>query len=311
MRCAIYDLQFTICNLRLTVPVPARTVELKGFLLRTRTLGLLLGVGVLVVSTIGVAEAQRGRGRRGPGPFGSYGRFATFDDFDGSFQFCRLVVREAANGDGAGWSVDYPRADINLSVRLSELTRVPVGMDATGEPKPLLVNLGEPEVLARCPFLMMTEPGRAYFTPDEAVKLREHLLRGGFLWADDSWGQYAWDFFENQLHQVLPSATYPIVDLPRDHPVFHQVFDASMVPQIPGIGYWDGENRTWERSPRESTAHIRAINDPSGRVMVLLTHDTDFGDSYERESENPEYFMKFSVPGYAFGINAIVYSMTH
>jgi hypothetical protein len=45
--------------------------------------------------------------------------------------------------------------------------------------------------------------------------------------------------------------------------------------------------------------------------MVLLTHDTDFGDSYERESENPEYFMKFSVPGYAFGINAIVYAMTH
>ena len=61
----------------------------------------------------------------------------------------------------------------------------------------------------------------------------------------------------------------------------------------------------------ESVPHIRAINDAAGRVMVLLTHDTDFGDSYERESENPQYFMKFSVPGYAFGINAIVYSMTH
>jgi len=83
------------------------------------------------------------------------------------------------------------------------------------------------------------------------------------------------------------------------------------VPQIPGIGYWDGAGRTWERSPREAAAHIRAINDASGRIMVLLTHDTDFGDSYERESELPEYFMKFSVPGYAFGINAIVYSMTH
>jgi hypothetical protein len=44
---------------------------------------------------------------------------------------------------------------------------------------------------------------------------------------------------------------------------------------------------------------------------VLMTHNTDFGDSYEREAENPEYFMRFSVPGYAFGVNAFVYAMTH
>lgn len=277
-------------------------------ILRTRTISLLL-VGVVLVVSIGATEQQRGRGRRGGS--GSVGRFATLDDFDGGFQFCRLVVREAGNGDGAGWNVDYPRADMNLSIRLSELTRAPVSMDTGNEPKPLLVNLGEPGVVARCPFLMMTEPGRAYFTPEEAVALREYLERGGFLWADDYWGQYAWDFFEAQLRHVLPSASYPIVDLPRDHPIFRQVLDASAVPQIPGIGYWDGANSTWERSPRESVAHIRAINDALGRVMVLLTHDTDFGDSYEREAENPRYFMKFSVPGYAFGINAIVYSMTH
>jgi hypothetical protein len=247
-----------------------------------RRVGLLL-VAALLVAAIGSAGLQR---RRGGGGFGGrgFGRFATVEDFDGGFQFCRLVVRESRQGDGAGWGVDYPRADINLSVRLSELTRTHVSMEAENEPKPLLVNLSEPEVVSHCPFLMMTEPGAAYFTPEEAVVLREYLLRGGFLWADDYWGQYAWDFFENQLRQVLPSAAYPIVDLPRDHPVFHQVFDAAAVPQIPGIGYWDGAGRT---------------------------HDTDFGDSYERESELPEYFMKFSVPGYAFGINAIVYSMTH
>ena len=268
---------------------------------------------LLVAAVLVAAIGQAFQRRRGGGGFGGrgVGRFATVGDFDGGFQFCRLVVRESRQGDGAGWGVDYPRADINLSVRLSELTRTHVSMEAENEPKPLLVNLGEPEVVSHCPFLMMTEPGAAYFTPEEAVVLREYLLRGGFLWADDYWGQYAWDFFENQLRQVLPSATYPIVDLPRDHPVFHQVFDASAVPQIPGIGYWDGAGRTWERSPREATAHIRAINDASGRIMILLTHDTDFGDSYERESELPEYFMKFSVPGYAFGINAIVYSMTH
>jgi hypothetical protein len=256
-----------------------------------------------------IAAAQFPRGRRNM--YSRATRFALLEDFDGGFQFCRLVTRESANGDGAGWSVDYPRADINLSIRLSELTRTPVSMDGSEQPKPLLVNLGDAEALSHCPFLMMTEPGAAFFSPEEAGTLRAYLLRGGFLWADDYWGEYAWEFFENQLRQVLPSAAYPIVDLPRDHAIFHQVLDASTVPQIPGIGYWDGRNRTWERSPREATAHIRAINDDRGRVMVLLTHDTDFGDSYERETENPEYFMKFSVPGYAFGINVIVYAMTH
>jgi Domain of unknown function (DUF4159) len=264
---------------------------------------------VIALIALAAATAAAQVGRRGP-----YSQrraaFAQAEDFDGGFQFCRLVVRESPAGDGAGWSVDYPRADINLSIRLAELTRTPVSMDDDQEPKTLLVNLGQPE-LFRCGFLMMTEPGAAYFTPEEAVNLRKYLLQGGFLWADDYWGQHAWDFFENQLRQALPSSQYPIFDLPRDHPIFTVALDATKVPQIPGIGYWDGGNRTFERTPRENEAHIRAINDADGRVMVLLTHDTDFGDAYERESENPEYFMKFSVPGYAFGINVILYAMTH
>ena len=36
--------------------------------------------------------------------------------------------------------------------------------------------------------------------------------------------------------------------------------------------------------------HVRAIIDDRGRIMVLMTHNTDFGDSYEREGENPQYF---------------------
>ena len=264
-----------------------------------------VGIGVLLVASL--AAAQFGRSRGG---FARRAAFAKPEDFDGGFQFCRLVVRESSQGDGAGWNVDYPRADINLSIRLSELTKTSVSMDEAMEPKILLVNLGAPE-LFHCGFVMLTEPGAAYFTPEEAANLKKYLLQGGFLWADDFWGEYAWDFFENQIREALPSATYPIVDLPRTHPVFMQTLNATQVPQIPGIGYWDGGSRTWERSRRENQAHFRAINDAHGRIMVLFTHDTDFGDAYERESENPEYFMKFSVPGYAFGINVITYAMTH
>ena len=57
--------------------------------------------------------------------------------------------------------------------------------------------------------------------------------------------------------------------------------------------------------------HARGIFDPQGRLMVLMTHNTDIGDSWEEEASNPQYFYEFSTKGYAFGINAIVYGMTH
>ena len=94
-----------------------------------------------LIATDGAAQFRRGRGT-------SQGcAFAAIDDFDGGFQFCRLVVRESPQGDGAGWNVDYPRADINLSIRLSELTRTPVSMDDAKEPK---IAAGQPRRSPSC-----------------------------------------------------------------------------------------------------------------------------------------------------------------
>jgi hypothetical protein len=263
---------------------------------------------VLLVASVSAAQVFRGRGGR-QGFSGQGARYATAADFTGGYQFCRLVFRNGPNGDGGGWNVDWPRADENLSIRLSELSRVPVSMDANGEPMSVLLNLRQPEVF-HCPILMMTEPGGVYFDDEEVANLRTYLLKGGFLWADDFWGEYAWDYFENQIRRVLPAGAYPIVDLPPDHAVLHEVFTLKEMPQIPGIGYWDGADRTYERFDAKQ-GHLRAINDDRGRIMVLITHNTDFGDSYEQEALDPDYFMKFSVPGYAFGINATIYAMTH
>src|SRR5512147_1197697 len=79
--------------------------------------------------------------RRGRGGFGFGVRTASAKDFDGSFHFCRIVFRNSIEGDGGGWSVDYPRADINFSLRLSELTKTHVSRDVSGEPNHLLVRL--------------------------------------------------------------------------------------------------------------------------------------------------------------------------
>lgn len=263
---------------------------------------------VLAASVAGAQLRQRGRGPRGGG---REARFATPEDFDGSFQFCRVVFRADRNGDGGNWSVDFPRADENLSIRLSELTKTPVGFDPDGTPKHLLIRLTDPE-LFRCPFIMMTEVGSAYIDDAEAAGLRTYLQKGGFLWADDFWGEYAWEFWERQLRKALPSGQYPIVDLGLDHPMFHAVMTVQKMPQIPSINFWGGiPGNTSERGPASAVPHARAINDDHGRVMVLMTHNTDLGDSFEREGDSRAYFLEFSVQGYAFGVNALVYAMTH
>jgi hypothetical protein len=275
---------------------------------RRRHIILVLAGLVALVLAVRV-DAQFRQRRGGFGNLGS-GSVATDKDFDGAFHFCRVMFRSDFRGDGGNWSVDYPRADINLSVRLSELTRADVSMK-NGEPNPLLIRLTD-DALFRCPFIMMTEVGSASIDEQEAERLREYLLKGGFLWADDFWGSYAWEWWVGQFSRVLNPAEYPIIDLPSNHPLFSSQFVIKKVPQIASINYWAGSGGdTSERGADSAEAHARAVLDKHGNIMVLMTHNTDLGDSFEREADDPQYFYQMSVPGYAFGINALLYALTH
>ena len=271
---------------------------------------IILVLAGLVALVLAVRVDAQFRQRRGGFGNLSSGSIATDKDFDGAFHFCRVMFRSDFRGDGGNWSVDYPRADINLSVRLSELTRADVSMK-NGEPTPLLIRLTD-DALFRCPFIMMTEVGSASIDEQEAERLREYLLKGGFLWADDFWGSYAWEWWVGQFSKVLNPAEYPIIDLPSNHPLFSSQFVIKKVPQIASINYWAGSGGdTSERGADSAEAHARAVLDKHGNIMVLMTHNTDLGDSFEREADDPQYFYQMSVPGYAFGINALLYALTH
>ncbi len=247
--------------------------------------------------------------RRGMG--GYYGiRRPEPNSFTGSFTFCRIAFRSSYGGYGGGWGVDYPRADQNLPIRMSELTKAAVNFDESGTPNYLVIQATEPE-LFQCPFVAVTNHGRAFFGPEEVASLRAYLKKGGFLWADDAWGSEAWEHWEAEIRKVLPASEYPLIDLPLNHSIFHTLFDVNRIPQIPNIGFYQGTGRTSERGLDSQTARAVAILDARGRVMVLTTHNTDFGDAYEREGDDPTYFFKFSVEGYAVGINVLLYAMTH
>src|SRR5580765_1864068 len=267
--------------------------------------------GIAIAAIVACASTALAQRRRGFGYGYAPLRMATAESFDGGFNFCRIMFSQSNDGDGGNWSVDYPRADINLSIRLSELTRTRISRDTTGEPNHVLLRLTD-DLLFQCPFIMMTEVGNTYFSPAEAERLREYLLKGGFLWADDCWGTGAWEVWAREIGKALPPSEYPIVDVPLTHPIFHQQFDVKRVIQIPSITAWmNMGGGTSERGADSAEPHARAIFDKHGRMMVFITHNTDFGDAFEREGDDPRYFYTFSVEGYAFGINALLYGLTH
>ena len=157
----------------------------------------------------------------------------------------------------------------------------------------------------------MEDIGSAQFTEVEVERLREYLLKGGFLWVDDFWGTLAWRYWEEQIARVLPPAEYPIRDLPPDHPLFSALYPVKGVPQIPSIRMWTPGGNTSEDPPDTDVVHGRGISDSSGRLMVFMTHNTDIADAWEREGDDPRYFYEFGPNGYALGINVVLYALSH
>jgi hypothetical protein len=279
----------------------------------------------LAVVAAGVAFAQYG----GRG-FGGRGGWNSSDDERGGvpmwendpqfekdvFTFVRVIYsegnyreygRRGRRSRGGNWTTDWPFSDNNFSFRLQQLTSMKVN------PWPVQLELTD-ERLFDYPFIYMIEPGDLYFGEDEVLALRKYLLAGGFLMVDDFWGADEWQTFYEQIKRVFPDREP--VELPLDHEIFNIVYRLKEKPQTPSIDQavrgrpW---NITWEdHGPDSQTPHYRAIFDDKGRMMTIICHNTDLGDGWEREGEDPWYFKEFAEKkAYPMGINIIVYAMTH
>jgi hypothetical protein len=270
---------------------------------------ILAAAAALVVVTALAAFGQRlwSGGPRG----GGYNRlppsFATAEDFTGSWIYCRGFYRSRwREQGGSGWNTDN-----NFSVRLMELTTVHVPVDEDRQPNYVVVNLADP-MLFKCPMLFMEDVGTTEFTDAEVANLRQFFLKGGFLWVDDYWGPDAWERWVDEISQVLPSGQFPIFDIPLAHPVMHTLYDVKDFLQVPSLNFWRGNGRsTSERGADSAEVHFRGIQDERGRLMVMMTHNTDIADTWERDVDSPEYFDLFSPRGYAIGVNILLYALTH
>jgi hypothetical protein len=263
-------------------------------------LGLVaLGSAVSLAQRFGVIEGA-GAGIRVP----------PRDFSDGRFTICKWMFRSnRGEAGGIGWSTDYPYGEINLLTRLSELTKVPVSRDRRGAVNYWVVQLTDDQ-LFECPLLIGSDVGTVALSDTEARRLREYLLKGGFLWVDDFWGTPAWDQWASQIKRVLPE--FPIVDIAASDPIRQALFTIKDVKQVPSIFSWGGPGSDpRERGTDSPHANFRAIADSHGRIMVAMTHNTDIGDSMEREGDDPQYFQAFSFDGYSLATDIVLYALTH
>jgi hypothetical protein len=232
------------------------------------------------------------------------------NSFTGGFNFCRLMFTSNRR-EKRGWDTDYPGADINFSIRLSELTKTRVTRQPGGDPEYVVVRATD-AALFQCPFVLVEDGGTAAFSDEEVVRLREFLRKGGFLVAMDYWGTLASEQWNEEIGRVLPSARYPIRDLPPNHPIWHTLFDLERVPQMASIQFWRRSGGgISERGSDSPSVDVHGIFDEHGRLMVVMVHNSDIPDGWEREGEDAEYFYRFSPDAYSVGINIALYALTH
>jgi hypothetical protein len=226
----------------------------------------------------------------------------------GEFVVGRLMFPQYARGPfgsstldwrrgGTAWTVDYPQGDRTFARLLQRLTTLNVR--AVEQP----VNLDEADEAFNWPFMISGLVGAWNLTDNQARKLREHLLKGGFLLCDSFYGDYEWDGFMKTLKRVFPD--HPVVELPDDHPIFQTPFDLKDKRQVP----------TWQYLPvgyREGgdTPYWRAILDDDGRVMVMIAFNNDIADGWQR-ADDPGYPQLEANLAIRLGVNFAMYALTH
>jgi hypothetical protein len=223
------------------------------------------------------------------------------------FHMARMVYADGGAGRrGRGgfrrgwWAIDYPQAELHFHGGVSRLTNVDMADDSHH------IDLMD-DALFDHPWLFAQQVGQGYWQPSdaEAARLREYLLKGGFLVIDDFHGN-EWPIMEAAMHKVLPAHTIVTLDPARDE-IFHSLYDLDVLTQIPGerhvpcgsmVAYMEGPQR-WA-----------GIYDEQGRLMVAIDFNMDVGDAWEH-ADDPCYPEPMTALAYRFGINYLIYAMTH
>ena len=140
-------------------------------------------------------------------------------------------------------------------------------------------------------FLHVTGHGDMKFTDAEVERLRQYLLRGGFLHVSDNYGLDP--AFRREIARVFPDR--PLVDVPLTHPIYHLVYD--FPKGLPKVHEHDG------KPPRGLGVFI------GDRLAVYYDHEADLGNGWEDPGtyNDPPDLHEAAL---RMGVNLFVYAVT-
>jgi Domain of unknown function (DUF4159) len=220
-------------------------------------------------------------------------------------QYHRRFGFASRNAEGDGWwMVDWPDADEHFTSGIQRLTRI-----EAGDPRHLRLT---DDRLFDYPWIYATQTGWWGLTDAETARLREYLLRGGFLVVDDFWGDEAWDVFQQTMERVLPG--HEITDISESDSVMHVLYDIrdkdrTFIPGTRHLRRGPG-GQIIVQQPEGSTPAWLGMYDDRKRMVVAVNFNTDVGDAWEY-ADAPEYPEEMTALAYRYGLNYIIYSMTH
>jgi hypothetical protein len=258
-----------------------------------------LGVGLLALQG---GFDQYGRGGYQRGGFSDY--YGDQGNEKAEYYWSRLRYSSNSSYGGFGyygrgsWSTDYPKADRQFLIALTRLTRIQTRSTEQ------IVDLDSDDIY-NYPWIYAVQVQSWAFTDSEAKRLREYLLKGGFLMVDDFHGPEDWEAFMSGMLQVFPDRS--VEDLPDKDELFNVLYDLSTRFQVPGEQYVS-TGRTYEKDGYN--AEWRAIRDDNGRVMVAICHNMHLGDAWEW-ADDPRYPERFASLAFRIGIDYVMYGMTH
>jgi len=220
-------------------------------------------------------------------------------------QFHRRFGYASRDGRGQGWwLVDWPDADNHFTLGIQRLTKID-----TGDPRHFRLT---DDRLFDYPWIYATQTGWWDLSDQETARLREYLLRGGFLVVDDFWGSEDWERFRQTMDRVLPGRD--ITDIAETDSVMHVLYDIGEKDRtfIPGSRHLrQGPGGTVQVvQPAGTEPAWRAMYDDKNRTVVAVNFNTDVGDAWEF-ADVPYYPEAMTTLAYRYGINYIIYAMTH
>jgi hypothetical protein len=128
--------------------------------------------------------------------------------------------------------------------------------------KPARVEPGSSEILSY-PFVHMTGHGNVVFSDAEIINLRNYMLSGGFLHADDNYGLD--QYIRREIKRIFPNND--LIEVPSNHPIF----------QKPNL-FANGLPKIHEHDGKRPQAFGIFIDN---RLVLLYTFECDLGDGWE------------------------------